>query len=58
MKKLLLAATVLAGIAFNASAAETIRFASSATYPPSNRWMPATRLSGLISIWLPRCASK
>ena len=34
MKKLLLAATVLAGIAFNASAAETIRFASSATYPP------------------------
>ncbi|MEX3175586.1 transporter substrate-binding domain-containing protein, partial [Serratia quinivorans] len=34
MKKLLLAATVLAGIAFNASAAEPIRFAASATYPP------------------------
>lgn len=32
MKKLLLAATVLAGIAFNASAAETIRFASSAIH--------------------------
>ena len=34
MKKLLLAATMLAGITFNATAAETIRFAASATYPP------------------------
>jgi arginine transport system substrate-binding protein len=34
MKKLLLAATILAGITFNAAAADTIRFASSATYPP------------------------
>lgn len=34
MKKLLLAATMLAGMTFNATAAETIRFAASATYPP------------------------
>lgn len=34
MKKLLLAATILAGITFNTAAADTIRFASSATYPP------------------------
>ncbi|MDQ9127816.1 arginine ABC transporter substrate-binding protein [Serratia fonticola] len=34
MKKLLLAATILAGITFNAAAADAIRFASSATYPP------------------------
>lgn len=34
MKKLLLAATILAGMTFNAAAAETIRFAASATYPP------------------------
>ncbi|WKA64245.1 arginine ABC transporter substrate-binding protein [Pectobacterium aroidearum] len=33
MKKLVLA-TLLAGIAFSATAADTIRFASSATYPP------------------------
>ncbi|WJV55508.1 arginine ABC transporter substrate-binding protein [Prodigiosinella aquatilis] len=33
MKKLL-AATLLAGMAFSASAADTIRFATSATYPP------------------------
>ncbi|WP_409160069.1 arginine ABC transporter substrate-binding protein [Pectobacterium sp. B2J-2] len=33
MKKLVLA-TLLAGITFNATAADTIRFASSATYPP------------------------
>ncbi|ARA76790.1 arginine ABC transporter substrate-binding protein [Pectobacterium brasiliense] len=33
MKKLVLA-TLLAGIAFNSTAADTIRFASSATYPP------------------------
>ncbi|MEH0834953.1 arginine ABC transporter substrate-binding protein [Pectobacterium cacticida] len=33
MKKLMLA-TLLAGIAFSATAADTIRFASSATYPP------------------------
>ncbi len=34
MKKLLLTAKVLAGIAFNTNAANTIRFATSATYPP------------------------
>ncbi|VTP61397.1 ABC transporter arginine-binding protein 1 precursor [Serratia rubidaea] len=34
MKKLLLAAAVLAGVTFSAQAADTIRFASSATYPP------------------------
>ncbi len=33
MKKLLLAATMLAGITFNATAAETIRFAASAHLP-------------------------
>ncbi|WP_431222981.1 arginine ABC transporter substrate-binding protein [Serratia sp. L9] len=34
MKKLLLAATLFAGMTFNAAAADSIRFASSATYPP------------------------
>lgn len=34
MKKLLLASAILAGITFNASAANTLRFASSASYPP------------------------
>lgn len=33
MKKLLLA-TLLSGMAFSATAAETLRFAASATYPP------------------------
>ncbi|HEI8865620.1 arginine ABC transporter substrate-binding protein [Serratia sp. AKBS12] len=34
MKKLLVAAAVLAGMSFSVQAAETLRFASSATYPP------------------------
>lgn len=34
MKKLLLAAAIFTGITFNATAADSIRFASSATYPP------------------------
>ncbi|OQV64320.1 hypothetical protein AK51_33340, partial [Serratia nematodiphila DZ0503SBS1] len=54
----LIIAAVLAGISVSASAAETIRFATEASYPPFEFIDAGNKIQGLMSIWPTRCAKK
>ncbi|VDZ68929.1 ABC transporter arginine-binding protein 2 (plasmid) [Klebsiella aerogenes] len=57
MKKVLIAA-LLAGMSLSATAAQTIRFATEASYPPFELVDANNKSSALTSIWLTRCVKR
>lgn len=57
MKKVLIAA-LIAGFSLSATAAETIRFATEASYPPFESIDATTRSLVLTSTWHRRCVKR
>lgn len=57
MKKLLIA-SLIAGMSLSAAAAEKIRFATEASYPPFEFMDANNQIRALISTWLMHCVKR